>query len=234
MNPQSHSKTTIPVPFLVSESRTLAGWCLPDRGKLTGAGLDWALVEKLPLLADRCEELYVMYTVERWDLSECRKRMARRFKAASRVRSLTARKIRHALSVAGSENKLPSYHRREKPPEIIQDLFNLSYMCFRLKEYMENIGFNLRRASAIEKLARMRSDELAFFEGEKLVQFAELKKELQHSYGELHRVVNRIRGCAFEVFGVGHPRRKGYVSRYRSALNSRRMRKKNREDSPQM
>lgn len=227
-------KTTIPVPFLVSESRTLARWCRPDREKLTKAGLDWALVEKLPLLADKCEELYVKYTVEKGDISECRRRMARRFKAASRVRSLTARKIRHALSVAGSENKLPSYHRREKPPEIIQDLFDLSYLCVRFKEYMENIGFSLRRASALEKLARIRSDELALFQGERLVQFSRLKSKLQNSYGELYGTMKRIRGCAFEVFGVGHPRREGYVSRYRSVLNSRRVRKKNREGSPQM
>jgi len=42
---------TIPVQIYVQEAEDLFNWCQIDKGALTAAGLDWQLVEDLPVRA---------------------------------------------------------------------------------------------------------------------------------------------------------------------------------------
>ena len=44
----------MPVGEAVQEAENLAVWCLDDQAELTKAGLDWSLVEDLPIRAGAC------------------------------------------------------------------------------------------------------------------------------------------------------------------------------------
>jgi hypothetical protein len=45
---------TLPVSEAVQEAENLVAWCQADKSILTKAGLDWALVDDLPLRAGAC------------------------------------------------------------------------------------------------------------------------------------------------------------------------------------
>ena len=47
-------KPNMPIGEAVQEAENLAPWCLDDQTELTKAGLDWALVEDLPIRAGAC------------------------------------------------------------------------------------------------------------------------------------------------------------------------------------
>ena len=44
----------MPVSEAVQEAENLFAWCQDDKAALTRAGLDWALVEELPMRAGAC------------------------------------------------------------------------------------------------------------------------------------------------------------------------------------
>jgi hypothetical protein len=210
---QKVRKTSIPIQVLISESIFLYGWCQDDKTDLVSAGVDWATVESLPVICEQCQSLYAKSCVEMNELAIHKRRLKKRLKAAIRVRSMIAEKIRDALKSTECTQKLPVYHRRRKYAEVIQDLHELAGLCDILQPQLNNIGFKSSRAGAVTKCASLRlTDYLAV--KQMGINARELRLEYLDSYRTLYNTVQQIRNKALAYFSKGSSRRDGYVSQY--------------------
>jgi hypothetical protein len=210
---QRERKTSIPVAILASESVFLYAWCQQDRQELVKAGVDWATVESLPALCEKCQTLYAKSCVEKKELAVHKKRLRKLFRAAIRVRSMIAEKIRDVLEISGSDKKLPVYHRRTKYAEVIQDLHNLVGFGTMLRSELGSIGFKPNRIDAVKKCAELRQrDYLAVYKMG--IEVSELRLEFLDSYKTLFTTVQKIRKKALSHFPKSSLRHDGYVSQY--------------------
>lgn len=211
---QKVRKTSIPAEILISESIFLHAWCQSDKTELVSAGVDWSIVESLPALCEQCQTLYAKSSVENKELVVHKKRLRKLFKASIRVRSMVAKKIRHALKSAEYEKKLPVYHRRQKYAEVIQDLHDLSGLCGLFQSQLGATGFKPERAEAVKKCALLRQrDYLAV--KQMSINARELRLDYLDSYRILYTAAQQIRDKALSYFPGTSDRRMGYVSQYR-------------------
>lgn len=211
---QNSEKTTIPLPVLVGEIRMMYSWCQTDKCELVSNGLKWEIVESLPALCDNSETLSINCKIERISLSEYRKSLKNKFLVASQKRALISKKIRYALSIANSDNKIQGYYRRRTYPEIIGDLFNLAALCGQLKDVLEITGFNQTWADSLKQLSlELQNDNVAL--SDLVLDYKDLRKAFLCAYHELYTSAQTIRNCAFEVFEPDSLRRQGYHSHYR-------------------
>jgi hypothetical protein len=211
------SKTTIPLPVLVGETRTMYAWCQADKSELTANGLKWEIVESLPALYNNGETLSVDLKIEKYSLSQYRKDLKIKFLAESKKRTLLSKNIRYALLVAKSVHKLPSYHRRRAYPEIIEDLFNLAALCDHFKNELKATEFDQKLAVSTKSLSLQLQDEAVAL-SELVFDYKARQKEFLHAYRKLYTSAQILRNCAFEVFPADSPRRLGYRSQYRKRI----------------
>lgn len=223
-----HFKTTVPFPVLVGEIRTMFAWCQPDRDKLIKAGLDWTLVEKLPLLCDTAEKLCIRSKLDKVQLSLRRKRLAVKFRKAVLVRTVTCARIRQALNSAGSKKTLPSCKNRRKQHEILKDLFDFSGLCDHLEKELSAIGFKPKRTRSIRRVAQQLQREMVDLDLFK-AEIGFRRGEYLSSYHELYSASACMKRCALDLFPPGSPRRPGYVSRYRKSPVKRGRKQKSRQ-----
>jgi hypothetical protein len=207
-------KTTTPFPVLAGEIRIVYAWCQADKSSLMEMGLQWEIVESLPILCDTCESLYVNYTVEKKSIMQYRREMTKKFRAASATRTVIAKRIRYALFLAGSSQKIPVYHRRKSYLMIIEDLINLVALCDHFSDILVKSGYNQEKNEQVKELAEQLENDLTNYDV-LLFDYKQLQKQYVSSYQDLFRAVQIIRKCAFEVFAPGSPRRRGYRSEYR-------------------
>lgn len=146
-------KTSTPMPILIGEARLIHVWCQDDKSVLVAAGLDWKIAESLPLLCDNSESLSIQCKIEMISLSRFRKKLQQEFKAASLSRSKIAERIRYALYIAESNQKIPVYHRRKVNSEIIQDLLSLEALCCYFSDILTRTGFDQAQSESLKQLA---------------------------------------------------------------------------------
>lgn len=212
-----NKKTSVPFATLASEAHFLHLYCQSDKEILVKAGLDWNIVESIPSLYLKSTDLYARYTAERIFLSDIRRKEKRLFRAASRVRSRIAERIRDVIKLSGTEKKLQSFHRRVTYPQIIMDLYILSDLCYRFENLLVQTGFNMSRAAALKKLSRRREEGMLRIVQKELF-IEELKGQYRKAYHELYAVSQAIRDAAFRAYPKGSRGRKGYQSSYRNRL----------------
>jgi hypothetical protein len=209
-----NEKTSIPWPLLVGEARLMYEWCQPDKDLLIAAGLDWGIVESLPALSDKGQALSVQCKVEKISLAQRRRTLNQQCKAAIATRTGLAKKIRYALSMAGNDQKIPSYHRRVTCSEIVEDLIFLVALYDNLTDILEKSGFNQDLCTAITQTAqKLQNDNIEL----KLLNddYKDLRTLFLCAYHSIYKISQDIRKSAFEVFPSDSVRRTGYQCQYR-------------------
>jgi hypothetical protein len=207
------TKTSIPLAVLVQEANTVYSWSAPDAEMLHKGGLAPEVLQGLPALSDRAEQLYYKYKAEKNSIPIARSELAAEFAEASRLRAFIAANIRVALRLEGSGNKAQSYHRRRSFEIIIADLFDLAALCRKLKSMLERIGFDLQKADDAEKTAGVLEKKLLDLKM-RVIAKEELYREFVGNYHALKSNLQQIRLIAFNVFPPDSARRAGYRSRY--------------------
>jgi len=212
-NETKETKTSIPLAVLVQEANAVYSWSAPDTEILHKGGLAPEVLQGLPALWDRAEQLYYKYKAEKNSIPLARRDLAAEFAEASRLRAFIAANIRVALRLEGSGNKVLSYHRRRSFEIIIADLFELASLCRKLKSSLERIGFDLQRADDAEKTAGILEKKLLDLKMQ-VIAIDDLYREFKGHYSTLKANLQQIRLIAFNVFPPDSPRRAGYRSRY--------------------
>jgi hypothetical protein len=212
---QPHTdKTTIPLPVLLGETRTMYCWCQADKKELVSNGFNWDVVESLPELCNNSETLLLDLDIETLSLSQYRRKLKNEFKAASHKRTQICKKIRYALLVAKSNHKIPGHYQRRAYPLIIEDLFNLATLCGHFKDELALTGFDQNEAVSLKELSlQLQNEDVAL--GALEIDCRALRKDFICAYKKLYSSAQTLRNCAFAVFPLDSPRRNGYYSRYR-------------------
>jgi len=211
---QIKTPNSIPVGIYMQEAENLYIWCQDDKDELTAKGLDWTVVEDLPV---RCGALSVAEGkwFYRWKTREEAEKL---WLLESPIGYELRNQIVHHFYYAFQDSpsliaKINQLLEGTTHAEMIQSLFNLSEIGKSNQELLTAIGFDL----TLLDLAAQKSDELRLLYAEATrdrEDFSEFKKIRDQAFTHLKEAVDLIRKCGQYIFWRDPARVKGYRSNY--------------------
>jgi len=221
----------IPVVTYIQESEHLFGWCKYDKEELTAKGLNWKVVEDLPVRCGALREAESKWLIQQSERRESAKILHREFSKGYNLRN----ELIHHFNYAFRDNsslikKVKKFVKGTTHADMIQSLNDLSVLGLFNRELLKKIGFDF----TLLDLAAQKSDELstkngaASWDGK---DYLEAKKIRNQAYTHLKEAVDYIREHGRYVFWKNPARLKGYRSDYRRMLNQRSTRR-NRVPEP--
>lgn len=205
---------SLPMDTYFQEAQYLYKWCLPDKSALTAAGLDWALVEDLPVRIDAAGEAQSIWHNVMFGREEAQKKWAALSPAGYELRDELLHFMRYAY------RKHPDMHTRvdsvaegSSDADMIQDLNDLAVIGRNNLDPLIAVGFDPTKldevASKSNELGELRADA-------SVDKGADREKKLlrDKSYTHLKQAVDAIRECGQFVFWKNEDRAKGYASEY--------------------
>jgi len=217
---------SIPVGIYMQEAENLFIWCQADKDELTAKGLDWTVVEDLPV---RCGALSV--AEGKWAYEWKNHEEAETLWLLELPKGYDLRnQISHHFYYAFQDSptliaKINRFLEGTTHAEMIQCLYNLSEMGQSNQELLTSIGFDL----TLLDLAAQKSAELRLLYAEATrdrQDFSAVKKIRDQAYTHVKEAVDKIRKCGQYVFWRNAGRVKGYRSNY-----LRRLRLSSTEDN---
>jgi hypothetical protein len=134
MKKKNDTHSRIPLAELIQEGCDTHYLCEKDRADLVRYGIDWSLVEKLPLLTEQCSKAETAWQVCKSNKKVLVGELQDMAKDAKKLRSRLARVVRGNQQLSGSERQIPSMSRNNKYEDIIQDLYELYYIADKVNE----------------------------------------------------------------------------------------------------
>lgn len=131
MKKKNDSHSRIPLAELIQEGCDTHYLCEKDKADLVRHGIDWNLVEKLPLLTEQCSKAETAWQVCKGNKRVLVGELQDMARDAKKLRSKLARVLRSTKQYADSGHTLPAYSRRNSYPDIIQDLYELYIIASR-------------------------------------------------------------------------------------------------------
>lgn len=218
----------MPVDAFLQEAENLYQWCLPDKDKLTAAGLDWILVEDLPVRAGAAREGESIWVRERFTRKEAEKEWKVKSPTAYDLRDTLLHHFRFAFRKdADLLTRVSQIADGGGHADMIQDLNDLSVLGTDRTDLLEAISFD----AALLDAAAATADEMAAILSLTTVGRADNSRERitrDKAVTYLKEAVDEIRNCGQYVFWRNEERFKGYVSHY---FKSRRNKKTPANDS---
>ena len=208
-------KPNMPVGEAVQEAENLEAWCQDDKALLTKAGLDWALVEDLPVRAGACRHAQSMWARESQSKEEAQKEWQEKSPEAFDLRD----ELLHHFTFAFRKEpdlvrKVQTIREGSSNADMLQDLSDLSVLGKDNQELLKAAGVDL----SLLNEAALRADELAVVlanaNGE-AGDDADVKEQRDKAYTHMKQVVDEIRATGQYLFWRDEDRKKGYVSAYK-------------------
>ena len=204
----------MPVDAFLQEVENTCKWVEDDKDKLVAAGLDWSLVEDMPVRAGALREAQSLWYKERFSREEAEKEWIEKSPAAYDLRNVLLHDFRHAF------RKTPELTSRVRAiadgsghADMIQDLNDLALLGKDHEELLTAISFDLTKLD----LAAATAEEMATLLSQVSVDRAERNSERvirDKAYTFLKQALDEVRACGQYVFWRDEDRLKGYVSQY--------------------
>ena len=210
----------------IQEAEHLYEWCLEDKDELTAKGLDWTLVEDLPVRCGALSEAESIWGKERYTREEAEKLWVLESPKGYDLKNEIAHHFYYAFqddtTLIGRVNK---FLEGSSHADMIQCLNDFSVLGRDKHELLSSIGFDL----TLLDLAAQKSDELrslysAAYRDRQ--DFSEVKKIRDQAFTHVKEAVDLIRKCGQYVFWRNPARVKGYRSDY-----LRRLRRRSTDDN---
>jgi hypothetical protein len=211
---------TMPVDVFVQEAEDLFHWCQKDQAALMNAGLDWNLVNNLPIRAGACREAQSLWNEERNTFLESEQIWSNESPAAFNLRDELIHTFRYAFrNNQGLLGRVDEIAQGDTNSDMIQDLNDLVELGKANLDLLALVKFNpalLERAALVSD--RM-ADLLGATNGERK---SDSEKMLirDKAYTYLKQAVDTIRDCGKYVFWRNPDRLKGYNSEYWRTRNA--------------
>lgn len=211
----------VPVGMYIQEAQDLYKWCQADKDELTPKGLDWTVVEDLPV---RCNALTVAeanWGNEWRTQEEAEKLWLVESPKGYELRNQIAHNFYYAFQGDTSLiAKVNTFLEGNTHADMIQCLYDLSVMGMAHQELLTNVGFDLTLLDlAAQKNTELRS--LYADANRDRQDFSEAKRIRDQAFTHLKEAVDLIRKCGQFVFWRNAARLKGYRSNYLRRLNRR-------------
>jgi hypothetical protein len=221
---------SIPVGIYIQEAEYLYRWCQDDKEEFTSKGLDWTVVEDLPVRFGALREAEL-----KWHQAQYLRRKAENIWVRELSKGYDLKnEIAHHFYYAFQDSpslivKLKKFLKGTTHAEMIQCLNNLSVLGLSNQELLRKIGFDF----TLLDLAAQKSDEFstkkeaASWDSK---DYLEAKKIRDQAYTHLKEAVDLVYDYGRYVFWKGSARLKGYSSNH---LRKKRMRWKKRHNLPE-
>jgi hypothetical protein len=212
---------SIPMGIYTQEAEALEKWCQDDKDVLTVKGLDWALVDDLPVRCGALREASSIWSKEWRTREEAEKLWLLESPKGYDLRNQIAHHFYYAFHDDQSLiSKVNSYLQGSTHAHMIQCLNDLSVLGRDNQELLNPIGFDL----TLLDQAAQKSDELASIYASATrdrQDFSEFKKIRDQAFTHVKEAVDKIRQCGQYVFWRNPARVKGYRSNYLRRINRR-------------
>jgi hypothetical protein len=223
---EENMKLNIPVSIALQEAEDLYDWCRNDREELVRAGLDWKLVEDLPVRTATLRLSQSQWMSWYNSFRECQAEWKIASPEAYNLRDELVHHFYHAFfNLPAEYSKVQRIGKGGSHADMIQDLTDLSELGLNHTAELNDIGMDL---NLLEK-ARAKSFELAGL----LARVNGSKKETSpareirnKAYVHLKEAVDEIRRVGQYVFWRNKSKLNGYTSQYIRRMHSSRNKKK--------
>ncbi len=211
----------MPVATYLQEADDLYAWCQPDKAALVGAGLDWRIVEDIPVRAGALREIVSRCAVLRFTMSAAKEQWKEKAKALSAMRSA----LLHSFRFAYRENsrvmeRISAIAGSRSHAAMIQDLNDLSVLGKNNPGELPAIGFDMRMLDKAAELAVECADILA--SSTLGSAYGEAKRIKDKAFTLLKLAVDCVYECGRYVFWQNEERKRGYSSAFLRKLRKRR------------
>jgi hypothetical protein len=215
---------SIPLGIYIQEAENLYRWCQDDKEELKAKGLDWTVVEDLPV---RCGAL--REAESNWHRAKFLRREAENIWVRELSKGYDLKnEIAHHFYYAFRDDpslivKLKKFLEGTTHAEMIQCLNNLSVLGLSKQELLRKIGFDFM----LLDLAAQKSDEFskkkeaASWDSK---DYLEAKKIRDQAFTHLKEAVDLIREYGRYVFWRNDARLKGYRSNHLRKMRLRNTR----------
>ena len=220
-------KPNMPIGEAIQEAENLAIWCLDDKEALIKAGLDWALVDDLPIRAGACRYVQSLWKRDSKTSAEAEIEWKTKSPAAYEFRDILLHDFTYAFrkhsDLLTNVQSIRDGHSRA---DMLQDLSDLEVLGKAHQDLLKKIGFDLKKLAQAADMSDDLSVVLALVNGEDGKD--DNAKELRDkAFTFMKQAIDEIRTTGQYVFWRDDSRGKGYVSAYQKRLNQRR-----KTDSP--
>lgn len=210
----------MPMDTYLQEARYLHKWCADDRDALEGAGLDWTLVDDLPVRVDAAAEAQSEWHNVMFGREEAQKQWALLSPAGYELRDELLHYMRYAYrEMPELATRVASVAEGSSDADMIQDLNDLSIIGRENLDPLLAVGFDAAKldeaSSKNRELGSLRADASVDREADR-----ERKAIRDRAYTHLKEAVDAIRECGQFVFWKDDDRRKGYASEYKRRSRS--------------
>jgi hypothetical protein len=205
---------SIPIGIYIQEAEDLYRWCQDDKEELTAKGLDWTVVEDLPIRCGALREAETNWNRVQFLRSQDEKIWMRETPDGYDLRNVLVHHFRYAFrddpSLMESVKEIAD---RITHDGMIQGLRDLSVLGINNRDLLTKIGFDLKMLG----LAAKKAEELdskygaASFDRE---DYCEAKNIRNQAFTLLKVAVDFIREYGRYVFWRNPYRLKGYRSNY--------------------
>ncbi len=208
-------KMSIPLDVYLQEAENLYHWCQDDKAGLTNAGLDWTLVDDLPIRAGACREAQSLWFKERFTKADAEKAWKELSPAAYDLRD----DILHAMRFAYRKDdnllkRVSEITEGSGHADMIQDLNDVAILGKENSEPLTAISFDLTLLDSAANTA----NEMGELYARATTDRADSSDDLlirDQAYAHVKEAVDEIRECGQYVFWKNEARLKGYSSAYR-------------------
>ena len=223
---------SIPVKYYIQEAEYLYTWCQEDKEELTARGLDWTVVEDLPVRCGALRRAQSNWRDDRFTREEAEKIWLRESSLGYDLRNEMVHHFYYAFRDAPVLlGKINDIYEDRTHSGLIQGLNDLNVIGMSNQELLTKIGFDL----TLLDLAMQKADELAPMYAEAFrdrEDYSEVKRIRDQAFTHVKEAVDMIRQCGQYVFWRNAARVKGYRSNYLRRLR-RRSSDENNEPEPE-
>ena len=215
----------MPVDVFTQECDDLYHWCQSDKEKLTAAGLDWTLVNDLPVRASACREAQSVWVTERRTRQQAEQDWKTKSPAAYDLRNQLLHTFTYAYRRAPEIlSRVAEIRDGNGHADMIQDLNDLSVLGRTHTAQLQSINFDTTLLDTAASTSKEMSTVLAMANGDRN-QESMAKTIRDKAYTYLKQLVDEIKACGKYVMWQTPERLIGYYSTYQRK-QSRKMKNK--------
>jgi hypothetical protein len=217
----------MPMDKFTSEALFLHKWCQPDREALVDRGLDWTLVEDLPIRVLAVEEAESCWANVRFGREDAMKQWLIESPDGYRLRDELLHELRFAFHAYPElQTRVSAVADGSGDADMIQDLNDLAVIGRENPEPLATTNFNKGLLEQAAEKSRTLGELRAEATVDK-VAYRDAKVVRDRAYTHLKEAVDEIRRCGQFVFWKDEDRLAGYSSAYkrqnrRNAANAKR------------
>ncbi|NJK96582.1 MAG: hypothetical protein HC905_18160 [Bacteroidales bacterium] len=210
----------IPVAIALQEAEDLYEWSQDDKEKLIKAGIDWNLVNDLPLRIGACRYIQSIWQKEFNSVETAQKEWGEKSPAAFELRDELLHHCFHAYrNIPDLLSIVQKIADGGGNADMIQDLSDLSVLAKANPEPLAKVNIDQNLFDEAATISAEMADLLAKSNGARL-KGNKMKITRDKAYAYVKEAVDEIRHHGQYIFWRDEARKKGYVSMFFQQKNS--------------